>query len=111
MPTVPITPSEFRVVSKYHDDMETTVTLDWIPPQGSGPEAVVDNYTISILPTPPYQPATVYLVLPPWNVTLDHNEEYTLNLTAINCVGESATITLTNIKFGKLMPSLKSMTR
>ena len=81
--------------------METTITLDWDPPQGRGPEAVIDNYTISILPAPPYQPAKVTLPTRQLNVTLAHNIMYAINLTAINCVGESDPSLLTDIQFSK----------
>ena len=92
--SVPLPPIDFRTTAEYHDSMETTVTLDWNPPQGSGPEAIIDNYTIYISPTPPYQPATVSLLSRPWNVTLAHNVNYTLNLTARNCAGESDSVVL-----------------
>ena len=69
--------------------MATTITLDWDPPQGSGPEAIVDNYTVSISPDPPFQPTINHVILPPWNVTLTHNVEYTVYITAFNCFGES----------------------
>lgn len=95
--TGPLFPAEFGITNEYHDDMETTVTLDWDPPQGSGPESIIDNYTISILPLPPYQPNIVLVDSPPWNVTLTHNEDYTVNLTAVNCAGESETVTISSI--------------
>ena len=85
--------------------MSTTVTLDWDPPQGTGPEAVVDNYTISISPAPPYQPARLQVPSYPWNVTLAHNEIYSINLTATNCVGDSEPIALSNVGFGEFSNS------
>ncbi len=74
--------------------METTVTLDWDPPQGSGPEAIVDNYIISISPDPPYKPAMNVVPSPPWNITLIHNTEYNLDISATNCLGRSGTAAL-----------------
>lgn len=79
--------------------METTVTLYWSPPQGTGPEAVVDNYTISISPAPLYQPARM-VVTPGSNVTLEHNVDYSINFTAINCAGESDPLVLPNFQIG-----------
>ena len=83
--------------------METIVTLDWDPPQGKGPEAIVDNYTISISPPPLYQPAKITILVPTsqLNVTLEHNVVYSINLTALNCVGESSPSLLPDIQFGK----------
>ena len=69
--------------------MESTVTLDWDQPQGSGPENAVENYTIYVSPNPPYQPATNVIPLPPWNITVSHNVVYTLNVTVTNCLGRS----------------------
>ena len=83
--------------------MVTTVTLDWDPPQGSGPGTVVDNYTVSISPDPPYQPATNIVPSPPWNITLGHNVQYNINLTAINCAGSTEPVELSGIEFSKLI--------
>ncbi len=77
-----------NIIAEYEDNTETIITLDWDPPQGIGPEAIVDNYTISISPTPPDQPA-IDQDSRPWNVTLGHTQLYTINATAINCAGES----------------------
>ena len=89
------------MTNDYHDDMETTITLVWDPPQGNGPEAIVDNYTISISPAPPNQPANILVSSSPWNVTLAHNNVYNINLTAINCIGESKPVTLPDIEYSK----------
>ena len=93
---VPLSPTGFNITGLYHGTMETTITLEWDPPDGSGPEAIVDNYTISISPDPPYKPAINFVLLPPWNVTLTHNVEYTINVTALNCFGESSPTVLSN---------------
>ena len=80
--------------------METTVTINWDAPQGSGTEAVVDEYHISILPTPTYGPVMNLVVSPPWNVTLTHNIVYTGNITAINCAGESTPLLIPPTEIG-----------
>ena len=67
--------------------METTVTLDWDPPQGR-PESSVDAYNMSVSPAPPYQPANSQ-VTRPWNITLEDNIIYTVHLVARNCYGIS----------------------
>ena len=99
--SVPLPPCCFNISDEYHDTVMTTVTLDWNPPVGSGPEFLIDNYTISISPDPPFQPAISSPLLPPWNVTLDHNRVYTINITSLNCAGESVPVTLHNIGFSK----------
>ena len=86
--------------------METTVTLDWDPPQGRGSLAVVDNYTISVSPAPPNQPEIIILQSLNWNVTLVHNEAYTINLIATNCIGESDQIVI-NIRYSELFNGRK----
>lgn len=85
--------------------LETTVTFEWDPPQGSGPEAVVDNYTISISPRPLSHPCTnvvhgVQSLV--WSATLAHNTMYTLNITAVNCEGQSDPYNFPQIEYGKL---------
>ena len=87
---VPLTPTNFNITEIYQGNMEATVTLDWDPPQ-EGP-AVVDNYIIFISPASPYQQERILVPSRPWNVTLAHNNiivQYTINLSAVNCAGES----------------------
>ena len=81
--------------------MNTTLTLDWNAPLGSGPQAVVDNYTLSISPTPLSHPGTIVVQNPPFNVTLAHNIAYILNITAVNCAGESETLTFPDIEYSE----------
>ena len=78
------------------------MTLEWGAPEGSGPEAVVDNYTIAISPSPLF-PSEVNRVpnLPrTFDVTLEYNTVYVATITAENCAGESAAFGLTGIEYG-----------
>ncbi len=74
--------------------------FEWDPPNGSGPEAVVENYIISILPMPASHPISNVVDFTSWNVTLDYNVIYNATITALNCVGESIPNVLTNIQYG-----------
>ena len=98
---VPLPPTNFSIVEEYPDVNETTVLLAWEAPQGSGTEFMVDTYSITISPEPPYQ-SVVMLESPPWNVTLLHNQEYTANISSVNCVGESVIEVLSIDEFGKI---------
>ncbi len=75
--------------------------FEWDSPLGSGPEAVVDNYTISILPMPVSHPISNVVYSTSWNVTLDYNVIYNATITSQNCAGESEPVVLTNIRYGK----------
>ena len=94
---VPLIPTGFNFTSEYQQLMDTTVTFEWNPAQGSGPEAVVDYYIIYITPSPPSHPSTNQVESPPWNVTLAHNTIYSINITAVNCAGESDAFVLPDI--------------
>ncbi len=74
--------------------------FEWDPPNGSGPEAVVENYKISILPMPVSHPISNVVDNTSWNVTLDYNVIYSATITALNCAGESIPNVLTNIQYG-----------
>ena len=100
-PLVPLTPTGFRVTGlsdalRYN----TTITFEWDPPPGSGPEAIVDKYFIYITPRPLSHPEMNF-VTAPWNVTVRYNVKYTATLTAINCAGESSPFLLPNIEFSE----------
>ena len=97
----PLAPTDFNYTSEYHQFMNTTLTLDWNAPLGSGPQAVVDSYTLSISPAPPSHPGTIVVQKPPFNVTLAHNIAYSLNLTAVNCAGESETLIFPDIEYSE----------
>ncbi len=81
--------------------MDINVMFEWDPPPGSGPEAIVDNYTITITPAPVSHPISNVIVAPPLNVTLDYNVIYTATVTAVNCAGDSDILVLSSIEYGK----------
>ncbi len=74
--------------------------FEWDPPPGSGPEAIVDNYTITITPAPVSHPIS-NAVASSLNVTLDYNVIYTATVTAVNCAGDSDILVLSAIEYGK----------
>ncbi len=84
----------------YFTPIDTTVMFEWDPPNGSGPEAVVENYIISILPMPDSHPISNVVNTTSWNVTLDYNVVYNATITAQNCAGKSEINVLTNIQYG-----------
>ena len=90
---VPLTPSGFNITGEVYTVADVTVLFEWSEPQGSGPEAVVDNYIIVITP-PPLSPAQVSVV-PNYpqalNVTLAYNTSYSATITAENCAGRGVT--------------------
>ena len=83
----PLSPLNFIIMSEYHNTTETTVSLTWEQPQL--PAGVTDNYTIYFLAPTFYEPNIYLGVIPPWNVTVAHNTQYSVNVTATNCAGES----------------------
>ncbi len=85
---------------EYYTVENSTITFTWNPPPGSGPEAIVDNYTISIEPAPISHSMTSVGLSSPWNVTLNYNVEYSATIIAINCAGESDSSTLNDIEYG-----------
>ena len=79
----------------------TTITFEWDPPPGSGPEAIVDYYSIIVTPRPLSHPILNIVFSTLWNVTLNYNIEHTAIITAVNCAGESSPFTLLNIEFSE----------
>ncbi len=91
--TVPLTPSGFNITGVDYAITNVTVTFEWDGAQGSGPEAIVDNYIVNITPRPLF-PSSVNM-LPnsqlALEVTLNHNTIYMASITAENCAGRSET--------------------
>lgn len=86
--SVTLAPTGLTITREYYANLDATVTLTWDPPQVSGP---VDYYRITVMPRPLSHPISNRISSPPWNVTLDYNVFYTVNVSAMNCAGESAT--------------------
>ena len=98
---MPFVPVGFNFTGEYHQGMNTTLVFEWNPPQGLGPATVVDYYIISISPKPLSHPSTNVVSQSPWNVTLVHNTEYSINVTSVNCAGQGDTFTLAEIQYSK----------
>ena len=104
MPIVPLKPTGFNTLMKHDNSLDTIVTFQWNPPQGSGPETVVDSYKISITPRPVSHPVlNVVSYTTSWNVTLYLNVEYSVTIIAVNCAGDSSSFTLRDIKFSEFV--------
>ncbi len=84
----------------YFTPIGTVVMFEWDSPDGSGPEAVVENFIISILPMPVSHPILNMINITSWNVTLNYNVIYNATITAQNCAGKSEPVVLTNIQYG-----------
>ena len=91
---VPRIPSGFNITEEDYTVTNLKVTFEWDEPQGSGPEAIVDNYTIIISPSPlfPYEVNVLPNSPLAFYVTLNYNTEYTATITAQNCAGDSETL-------------------
>lgn len=103
--SVPLSPTGFNYTREYHEDTNTTIAFKWDPPHGSGPEAIVDYYTLSITPPPLSHPCMMVFDMiqsRQWNATLAHNTMYSINLTAVNCRGRSDALTY-SIEYSKIV--------
>lgn len=97
--SVPHTPTGYRKIKELHGKLNTTVTFQKNLQTGSGSAAIVDNYTITIVPRPLSHPSHVVVTAFPWSVTFAHNILYYVYITAINCAGNSNTLQLSPIEY------------
>ena len=72
------------------------VTLQWDAPVGSA----VDNYSIAISPNP-LSGALLSTTATQTTITLQYNVNYTLQITAVNCIGDG-TLTVYMLMLGKV---------
>ena len=99
---VPYIPTGFTTTAQYHRHRETTVTIEWNPPpRNSSPAAVVDSYIISFLPAPISHSTKNVLLALLFNVSLAHNTFYDINVTAVNCAGESQALVSSGLRISK----------
>ena len=85
----------------YYAILNYTISLQWKPPEGSSSAAVIDKYILSVIPKPVSHPISNEVYSTIWSVTLDYNTVYTATVTAVNCAGESNTVILPDIQYGK----------
>ena len=83
----------------YYAILNYTISLQWNPPEGSGPAAVVDKYILSLTPKSVSHPIFNEIYSTIWSVTLNYNTVYTATITAVNCAGESKTLVLPDIQY------------
>ena len=84
----------------HYTTLNYTISLQWDLPEGSGPEVIVDRYILSITPKPASHPISNEVYSTILNVTLNYNIVYSATITAVNCVGESNMVMLSDIKHG-----------
>ena len=99
--TEPRTPTGLLISEDDFTNLNNTITLVWDPPQGIGPQLVVDYYWVSITPISLSHPVVNSVTTSPWSVTIGYNMVYTVNITAVNCAGQSGTLSLENIEYSK----------
>ena len=98
---VPQAVTGLNIFSEYYSVMNITVSFEWDPPPGSGPEVIVDNYTITIIPEPVSHNISNTAYSTELSVILNYNVIYTATVAAQNCAGESESVVLSNIEYGK----------
>ena len=102
-PSVPLPPGNFTITREYHTASNITVTFEWDPPQGNGPEVTVDSYEISVTPSPLSHSTPITINSTIWNTTLNFNIAYVATIISINCAGAGKPLTLQNIGFSKFL--------
>ena len=107
---MPLIPTGFNITVEEYNDENLTVIFLWDEPQGSGPQVIVDNYIITISPSPLSPSYSNILPNVPLalNVTLSYNVLYTMaTITASNCAGESETLEYPNtFRYGTKLASI-----
>lgn len=102
-PALPLPPSGLRVIGRTDSMTDTSIDLAWDAPEGDGAESLVDHYILSISPPPLSAPMETVVPASPWSTVLISSiEVYTASVTAVNCNGNSAALTL-NINLSKCM--------
>ena len=99
---MPKTPSGFDITRVNFTPVNNTITFEWDPPQGMGPEVIVDYYLIFISPAPLSHPILNNVSSSPWDVTVNYNTLYSVNITAFNCAGQSGTFVFNNFSHSML---------
>lgn len=110
---VPRAPSGFNITGEFYTVSNLTIRFEWMEPQGSDLEAIVDTYTIAISPMPlhPYDINVLPNFVREFNVTLGYNIMYTVIIFAENCAGESESFVFPdNIEYGESTVQINAST-
>ncbi len=95
---VPSPPTDVRLTSVMNNSESASVTIEWDPPsQGGSPL----NYTITTTPDlisapPPVTTSTTT------TITINYSTDYTITITASNCVGNGITSDVLSVNIGRL---------
>ena len=93
----PSPPSSLRVTGSVDSDNSSTVIAVWTPPQSS---AGILNYTVSVSPSPLSSDSVFSVTVPQLNLTVEYNQQYTVSVTATNCIGTTDTPAILNFTLG-----------
>ena len=93
--------TNFSITREYHTPLNITLILEWNPPQGSGPDVIIDHYEITIVPTPLSHPTSNTVTALIWNVTVEYSLLYDITVTPVNCHGSGRSYSLNNIQISK----------
>ncbi len=92
----------FNITRDFSTNGDNTIVLEWDPPTGSGPDTIIDNYTVHIFPQPISHSISNTVFSSPLLVSINYGVKYTATITAENCAGRSTSSTLNDIEYGKL---------
>ena len=98
---MPNNPNDLNVTGQFDTVDNTTITISWDPPQGTGVKTVVDQYNLYINPLPLSHPNFVVAYGEAINVTIQYNMQYNISIVALNCAGESPLVNLLLDEFSK----------
>ena len=84
----PAAPSEVMTIvdQSLFTPSTASITLTWSASSGA------DNYTIMVTPLLPSEQSLVSTTSTSLQLTVLYNEEYSINITAHNCVGSNSTV-------------------
>ena len=98
---VPPEPTSFNIIEIYHEISDIILTFKWDKSKILGTEKIIVDY-YNVLITSKLQQVLYVVYSSPWNVTLDYNKNYNASITAVNCVGKSSPLLVSNIKFDNI---------
>lgn len=101
--SVPTAPAYFNITNLDRDVMDYSATFEWYSPPRMDVQSKVDNYSVNI--TYLDQIRSYILTSPVLNGTFQYYTEYTISITADNCVG-SSDVFVTTFQYGEFSTCL-----